>query len=89
MYLWRTTYEFHSRHSYNWNGNYSFHQWDPWERTPLIVPPQYKVLLFYDTIMAILAIFATIAASAFGAYALTPKPATVSIKEKTDELIPW
>jgi hypothetical protein len=39
--------------------------------------------------MAILAIFATIAASAFGAYALTPKPATVSIKEKSDELIPW
>jgi len=39
--------------------------------------------------MAILAIFATVAASAFGAYALTPKPASVSIEDKSDELIPW
>jgi hypothetical protein len=35
--------------------------------------------------MALLAIFATIAASAFGAYALTPKTKT-NIDE---ELLPW
>ncbi len=39
--------------------------------------------------MAILAIFATIAASALGAYALTPKPVAIPIEDKPDELIPW
>tara|TARA_A100001201_G_scaffold14144_2_gene17243 strand:+ start:623 stop:742 length:120 start_codon:yes stop_codon:yes gene_type:complete len=39
--------------------------------------------------MALFAFFSVLTASAIGAYKLTPKPVSVSIKDKSDELIPW
>ena len=63
MYLWRLYYELHSTNNNYWD-TYVYFCRCPYRKHTTITPVEF---------MALFAIFAALTASAYGAYALTPK----------------